>query len=189
MINTKRPELIPSVIPSAPFPQQQRPVKQESIEEEVVEETSKAKNRSASFSQQRARFNQLEQVINDDGTVYNRHSSEKLENNNADFAASVERAFSREDVSASTPAEETVFEPIQLDQVNQDELADGVEALATIFGLDELDLIAKRVQMYKIKQGHVISAEGDQDPALYYVVSGRLVAEQEMGERKVFKKF
>ena len=38
--------------------------------------------------------------------------------------------------------------------------------------------------MYKIKQGHVISAEGDQDPALYYVVSGRLVAEQEMGERK-----
>ena len=32
--------------------------------------------------------------------VYNRHSSEVLENNNADFAASVERAFSRESVNS-----------------------------------------------------------------------------------------
>ena len=77
--------------------------KKDSFETEIsstseVSESPQPKKRSMSFM--KARFNQLEQVINDDGTVYNRHSSEVLENNNADFAASVERAFSRESVNS-----------------------------------------------------------------------------------------
>ena len=34
----------------------------------------------------------------------------------------------------------------------KDELDDGVEALASIFGLEDANLITERVQMYKINQ-------------------------------------
>ena len=34
--------------------------------------------------------------------------------------------------------------------------------------------------MLRIRANTIISDEGDQDPSLYYVVSGKLVAEQQM---------
>ena len=62
------------------------------------------------------------------------------------------------------------FTPVETDETNEEQLQNGIDALAVIFGLEDADLIAKRVQMYSIKEGTVISREGDQDPALYYVV-------------------
>ena len=96
--------------------------------------------------------------------------------------------FSREEVMESpdpnTPTETPILTAVPSDETNDSQLQAGIDSLAVIFGLEDSDLIAKRVQMYSIKEGTVISHEGDQDPSLYYVVKGRLIAEQEMGERK-----
>lgn len=50
-------------------------------------------------------------------------------------------------------------------------------------GLDDDSLLADTVDMVQIRANTIVSDEGDQDPSLYYVVSGNLVAEQQMEER------
>ena len=64
--------------------------------------------------------------------------------------------------------DDTIFMPIS----NEEALQEGIESLAVIFGLDNSELLVERVQMYSIQAGTVISREGDQDPSLYFVVSG-----------------
>ena len=56
----------------------------------------------------------------------------------------------------NTPTETPTLTAVPSDETNDSQLQAGIDSLAVIFGLEDSDLIAKRVQMYSIKEGTVI---------------------------------
>lgn len=152
------------------------------------------------------RFSELETVVDPENEkVYNRHSRQ-AGGHVDDLAEVMQTAFSRDTATrrpsnmfsgvggAGTPPfhhpeqdtrHDTTFEVREY--INEEVLEMAREDIATrVFGLEQgsADLLERKVTLLKVPAHSVLTKEGDFNAALYFLVSGKLVAYQENENRE-----
>ncbi|CBY42799.1 unnamed protein product, partial [Oikopleura dioica] len=159
-----------------------------------------SRRRTSSITGRRPRFSEVAtvfEVATDDNVSEKTNTAtyKQGKNVNNDFNSAIERAFCRDTdddchsdaVGSPSTNKETPTKTSKktsfISFFDEELFEDSVQELADIFGLENSDAIADKLDMAKVEGGTVICDEGDQDPCLYYIVSGCLVAQQRCGDR------